>query len=180
MSRTTETINFDMYQGQFPIWDASREVPRDAMVLIGAPDTDDCGDPQYVYYNLPMGRVLPISPVNLNRFSFESDLEIPVGQVVAVYILRDGFGIGRVTLAQPTSGKFARMIAVGADLSKPGNILLQNTGFCYLQNGHEYSDLIGQKYYLGEDGVPTTDPVSGQELFTVVDSTTLAINIQVI
>ncbi len=176
MSRTTETINFDMYQGQFPIW-GKQEVPRNAMVLIGAPDTDSCGDPQYDYFNLPLGRILPVTPSRLNTYSVKSDLEIPLGQVRAVYVTRNGFGEAEVSLAKPLSGQYARMIALGKDETLEGHILLQNTGFAYIQSGHEYT--LAQKYYLDEDGTVSTNPDSDQELFTVVDSTTIAVNIQV-
>lgn len=53
-------------------------------------------------------------------------------------------------------------------------LLIQNTGFIYIPNGHQY--IIGQNYYAGENGVPTTE-AGGKKLFKPISTTKLAIKL---
>lgn len=56
-----------------------------------------------------------------------------------------------------------------------GKVLIQTTGFLNIPNGHQY--VVGEQYYLGDNGEPTTDPnVTGQKLFVALDDYTLNVN----
>ena len=57
-----------------------------------------------------------------------------------------------------------------------GNMMVQNSGFIDIPEGHEY--IVGQRYYVGANGVPTTDAASGYSLFVPVSSTRLAVDIR--
>lgn len=116
-----------------------------------------------LFPNANMDNIIALEPNNLG-------LTIPEDQVRAVYISNEG-SVNVMKYADASHE--AVMLAVGklADL-----VLVQNTGFVNIPNGHEY--VIGVTYYLGENGTPVTDPsVTGQKLFIPVSNTRLAVNI---
>lgn len=56
-----------------------------------------------------------------------------------------------------------------------GKMLVQTTGFLTIPAGHQY--IVGETYYLGDNGQPVTDSsITGQKLFTVLSDTVLNIN----
>lgn len=130
------------------------------------------GNVKETFVRVPSGRLFPNDSMD-NIIAIEPNndtLTIPENQVLAVRVANEGsMNIVRVAdAAHP-----AVMLAVGklADL-----VLVQNSGFVSLPNGHEY--VIGVQYYLGENGQPVTDAsISGQKLFVPVSETRLAVNI---
>lgn len=99
-----------------------------------------------------------------------TSLEVPKGQVRAVYIANE---VNSNVMRYADASHPAVMLALGpwTDL-----MLVQNSGFVNMNDQHEY--IIGAQYYLGENGVPTTDSsITGQKLFVPVSSTKLAVNL---
>lgn len=95
-------------------------------------------------------------------------IEVPKGQVRGVYIANE---VNTHVMRYADASHPAVMLALGpwTDL-----MLVQNSGFVNMTEPHEY--VVGATYYLGENGVPTTDAsITGQKLFVPVSSTKLAI-----
>ena len=58
-----------------------------------------------------------------------------------------------------------------------GKMLVQTTGFLTIPAGHQY--IVGQDYYLGENGEPVTDSsITGQRLFTPLNEYILNVNME--
>lgn len=94
-------------------------------------------------------------------------IEIPENQVLAGKIVNNG----SYNTVELSSGATDFLI-----IRKLGDLLvIQNTGFVYFPEGHLY--IVGQQYYAGENGVPTTSPESGVKLFKAISTTKLAINL---
>lgn len=104
-----------------------------------------------------------------NLFSIEAnndEITIPEGEVRAVRIVREA-NANVVRYADATHP--ATMIAIKRD----GEVLhCMASGFITLPN-HEY--IVGQNYYVGADGEPTT--TEGQKLFTVIAGDKLVITL---
>ena len=90
------------------------------------------------------------------------------GQVLAGRIVNNG-SYHTVELANASTD--VDFIIIG---SLGDQLLIQNSGFIYIPNGHSY--IIGQQYYAGENGVPTTAS-GGKKLFRPISTTKLAVNI---
>lgn len=104
---------------------------------------------------------------NVTVIEPNNEIEVPENQVRAGKIAN----YGSYNSVEPASGE-ADFLIIG----KYGqDLLIQNTGFVFIPNGHQY--LVGQQYYSGEDGIPTTNPESGFKLFKPVSQTQLAINL---
>lgn len=54
-------------------------------------------------------------------------------------------------------------------------LVIQTAGFIYYPNGHQF--IVGQDYWLSDNGLPTTDSSSGKKLFKPISSTTLVITL---
>lgn len=94
-------------------------------------------------------------------------IEVPENQVLAGKIMNNG----SYNTVEVTSGATDFIIVRNlGDL-----LIIQNTGFIYFPEGHQY--IVGQQYYTGEDGIPTTSPDSGVKLFKPISTTKLAINL---
>lgn len=105
---------------------------------------------------------------NVTTIEPNNEIEVPENQVLAGRIQNNG-SYNTVELTDETSEP--DFIIVG----KLGEqLLIQNTGFIYLPNGHQY--VIGAQYYSGENGMPTTSSTSGHKLFRPISSTKLAVN----
>lgn len=98
------------------------------------------------------------------------DLTIPERGVVAGYIKGDV----SANIMYPADANHAPQFLM---LGKFGTaqMLVQNTGFVLITEGHDY--IVGQDYWLGEEGEPTTEDTSGVHLFVPVSKTRLAIDI---
>ena len=96
-------------------------------------------------------------------------IEVPEGQVIAGKIVNNG-SYNTVEVAEDS----ADFLIVG----NLGTMLkIQNTGFVYIPNGHQY--VVGQDYWLSATtpGEVVTDSTSGVHLFKPISSTQLAVNI---
>lgn len=104
---------------------------------------------------------------NVTTIEPNNEIEIPENQVRAAKVVNNG-SYNTVELAEGATD----FLAIG----KMGDLLLiQNAGFVYFPNGHQY--IVGQQYYAGEGGVPTTSSASGAKLFKAISTTKLAINL---
>lgn len=96
-------------------------------------------------------------------------ITVPENQVCGVYIENQG-SANVMQYASPTQP--ATMLAVG---TLSDMIMVQNSGFVVIPNGHQY--IVGQDYWVGENGTPVTNQTTGTHLFTAISSTKLAVNI---
>ena len=94
-------------------------------------------------------------------------IEVPENQVLAGKIVNNG-SYNTVELSDGATD-FLIIRNLG-DL-----LVIQNTGFVYFPEGHQY--IVGQQYYAGENGLPTTSNESGVKLFKPISTTKLAINL---
>lgn len=96
-------------------------------------------------------------------------IEVPESQVRAGYIKNE---VGMPTMQYAGASHPARFLMIGKHAD---NLMrVQNTGFVNIPEGHQY--IIDAVYYVGENGVPTTDDsITGQKLFVPVSNTKLAI-----
>lgn len=120
---------------------------------------------------VPGARVMPTGNLaNVTALaSNNEDLNIPEGQVRAGYIdVQPGGNI----IKYADESHRALFLMIGNYTN--GKILIQSTGFLTIPNGHQY--IVGQTYYVGENGQPVTDSASGQKLFTPLSDTLLMVN----
>ena len=104
--------------------------------------------------------------------AFESNntgLTVPNRQVRGVRVVNNG---SANTLQYADTSHKPVMIAVG--VTAGGLVLCQNCGFINIPDGHSYN--VGQQYYQGANGEPTTSSSAGYKLFIPVSSTRLAVN----
>ena len=103
---------------------------------------------------------------NVTTLEPNNSITVPEKQVLAGRIVNNG---NYTTVELTTSTSEPDFIIIGnlGDL-----ILVQTTGFIYFPEGHEY--IVGQTYYSGADGVPTTSDASGHKLFKAISTTKLS------
>lgn len=97
-------------------------------------------------------------------------IEVPENQVRAGYIYNGG---SSYIMRYADSSHNPNFLMLGL-LS--GNMMIQNTGFVNIPEGHSY--IVGTRYYVGANGVPTTSSASGYSLFVPISSTKLAIDMR--
>ena len=118
---------------------------------------------------LPMARVVPNGNLD-NILALETNNEgiiVPDKQVRAVRMTAVG-GTGIMEYAD--ADHEAQFLAIG---EQAGQMLCISTGVLNFPEGHDY--ILAANYYVGEDGLPTTDDASGQLLFTVISRTKILI-----
>lgn len=94
-------------------------------------------------------------------------IEVPENQVLSGKIVNNG----SYNTVEVSNGVTDFLI-----IRNLGDLLvIQNTGFVYFPEGHQY--IVGQQYYAGENGIPTTSSASGVKLFKAISTTKLAINL---
>lgn len=96
-------------------------------------------------------------------------IEVPENQVLGGRIVNNG-SYNTVELANENTDVDFLIIRNLGDM-----LIIQNTGFIYFPDGHQY--IIGQDYYIGENGQPTTSSASGKKLFKPISTTKLAIKL---
>lgn len=105
---------------------------------------------------------------NVTTIEPNNTIEVSENQVLAGKIVNNG-SYNTVELADASDDvDFLIIGKLGEQL------LIQNTGFVYFPNGHQY--IVGQTYYSGENGVPTT-ATGGEKLFKPISTTKLAIKL---
>ena len=120
---------------------------------------------------IPGARVMPTGNLaNVTAIVTNNDsISVPENQVRAGYIdVQPGANIMR--LADASHPAMFLMIKNYTN----GKMLIQTTGFLNIPAGHQY--VVGEQYYVGANGEPTTDSTSGQKLFKALDDFTLNVN----
>lgn len=121
---------------------------------------------------IPGARVMPTANLaNVVALDINNTaLEIPENQVLGGYYdIQPGGNVMR--LADATHPAEFLMLGKYTD----GKMLVQTTGFLTINAGHQY--IMGQQYYLGENGEPVTDStITGQKLFKPLTDTLVNIN----
>lgn len=142
--------------------------------FIGARSVEDpsTGNTIITPVRIPGARVMPTGNL-ANVIALDTNnaaLEVPEGQVLAGYYdVQPGGNVMR--LADNTHPAEFLMLGSYTD----GKMLVQTTGFLTINKGHQY--IVGQQYYLSNDGLPTTDStVTGQKLFKPLNDYTLSVN----
>lgn len=104
---------------------------------------------------------------NVTTIEPNNTITVPENQVLAGKIVNNG----SYNTVEVSSGATDFLI-----IGNLGDLLLiQNAGFVYIPEGHQY--IVGQQYYSGENGLPTTSSASGVKLFKPITTTKLAINL---
>lgn len=144
----------------------------DYFLGIRAVESPSDGNVIYTPVRVPGARVMPTGNLaNVTALTTNNPaLEIPENQVLAGYYdVQPGGNVMR--LANNTHPAMFLMIGNYTN----GKMLVQTTGFLTIPAGHNY--IVGQQYYLGEDGQPVTDQsITGQKLFMPLDEYVLNIN----
>ena len=159
------------YIGDLPL--DNMETMADYFLMERDIEDQETGDIVRSIVRTQSGKVVPngnydnVAAIQANNTA----IEIPEGQVRAVYIANEG----SANVMQYTDATHAPvMLAIGTltDL-----VLVQNCGFVNIPGGHQY--IIGQKSYDSADGTgePTTEATSGRELFTPISATKLAVKL---
>lgn len=130
------------------------------------------GTPRYSLVRVPALKLFPQGNMD-NVIGVESNntaIDVPENQVRAGYMQNTG----NTTVMQFADTNHPAVFLI---LGKVADMtLIQNSGFVNIPEGHEY--IIGQTYYLADDGTPTTDSsITGQKLFTPITRTTLAVQL---
>lgn len=115
---------------------------------------------------MPNGNYDNIITVDINN----SAINVPENQVRAGYTRNAG---SAYVLQYADLSHDPEFLMLG---TLAGQMMIQNTGFVDIPNGHSY--VVGQQYYVGANGVPTTDSASGYALFVPISSTRLAVDIK--
>lgn len=144
----------------------------DYFLGIRAVESPSDGNVIYTPVRVPGARVMPTGNLaNVTALTTNNtSLEVPKNQVLAGYYdVQPGGNVMR--LANSTHPAMFLMIGNYTN----GKMLVQTTGFLTIPAGHNY--IVGQQYYLGEDGQPVTDQsITGQKLFMPLDEYMLNIN----
>ena len=162
-----------------PVW-GKTVLPDEGYLLMAAKQVDQqCGRALPFLYHLPIGMVTPGGTFQTNTYSLPGNgftQEWEANQVRAGYTYNNT--PNDIRLADAAESK-AQYLLLGKDDTIAGNYIIQGTGFYTFVGGHSY--VPGYTYYLGNNGLPTTDSsfIEGarQHLFEVVDTSTILINI---
>ena len=162
-----------------PTWEES-SLPAEGYLLMAAVQKDQqCGKNMPYLYHLPLGKVTPGSSFQANTYYLNGngfDENWPVNQVRAGYTYNNTPNDIRFA---SISGKPAQYVLLKRDDNNQTDYAIQGSGFYTFPSTHSY--YVGYSYYLGQNGVPTTDSsfVGGkrQHLFEVIDQRTILVNI---
>lgn len=124
-----------------------------------------------VFTRFPGNRLMPNGTLN-NIFSLPTNnrsLTVPENQVLPAYVANEG-SQDTVMPADGSHKALFLVIAVQGDYAA-----CQNAGVISILAGHNY--IIGQQYYLDENGGVSTSTKSGQKLFIPISKTKLLLNI---
>ena len=115
---------------------------------------------------MPTGNLANVTALTTNNTA----LEVPANQVMAGYIDPQ---VGGNIMRYAGPGAPAMFLMIGEYTN--GKMLIQSTGFLTITAGHSY--IVGEEYYLGENGEVTTDStITGQKLFMPLSDTVLMVN----
>lgn len=162
-----------------PVW-GKTTLPDEGYLLMAAKLIDQqCGRSLPFLYHLPINKITPGATFQPNTYSLPGkgfNESWPVNQVRAAYVYNNT--PNDIRLAS-ISGTRAQFLLLEKDKTVAGNYIIQGSGFYTFVGGHNY--VPGYTYYLGEDGLPTTDSsfTGGvrQHLFEAIDSSTILINV---
>lgn len=167
---------------QIPVWGESK-VPADSyLIMMTNVYVEQYGCKIPAAYRLPISRLTPGSTLQSNTYSLAGNgfnQEIPVNKVVPAYVYSTSPNDIRVANSSDKT-TLAQFLILTKDTDVTGNYIVQSSGSYTFTNGHEY--IVGKDYYLGADGFPTTErpDTNAQKLFSVLDSTTIMIDIQLL
>lgn len=184
--QTAETTEVRSWTS-LPLLDVSK-VPSD-LDLIGGSNS------AYQSWRIPADYFLPGGALNNTQYkTYGVGLEIPNKQVLPVRSTYDTLGIGTVVEpALAVDGQTATDIVISyvppeTESDANGNVLkgtatIMKSGYYTFPRPHMYE--IGKTYYLSQSiagQVISVKPTAGiaQPLFSVVDETTISINVQLI
>ena len=161
-NKPIETI----YAGDVPI-DTLNALP-DYIWTERAVANENTGKIKYTPVRVPASRLFGGGNFdNVTTIEPNNTITVPENQVRAARIVNNG---SYNTVELTNASNEPDFLAIG---NLGGDLLIQNTGFVYFPNGHQY--IVGQTYYSGANGVPTTNTSSGHKLFKPISTTKLAI-----
>ena len=121
---------------------------------------------------VPTGKLFPHANMD-NVIALEMNntaMVVPDNQVRAVYVRN----AGSAYILDYADADHAPVLLALGNLNE-SLMLCQNTGIVNIPEGHSY--IVGQQYYVGEEGEPVTDSTSGYKLFIPINATQLAVNL---
>lgn len=181
-TQCTELINSD----DLPIY-SKPTLPDTAWVVLLAEEPNyDFGGVLSAAYRLDLDRLVPNGTKQSLTYSLTAtgtngaDISIPTGVVVPAYV--EQFAPFQTKRAQATGAPTkAQFLIISLDQNVDDNYIIQSAGFYTFAATHSYD--VGKIYYLSDSapgGVTSVPPVGiVQPLFTVVDSTTIKIHVEV-
>ena len=167
---------------QLPIYEKQR-LPEEAyLIMLGKTWVEAYGCDILAGYRLPISRLTPGGSFQPNVYSLAGNgfnQEIPVNKVVPAYVYSTSPNDIRVASSNDKT-TLAQFLIVAKDSNISGNYNVQSNGVYTFINGHDY--IVGKTYYLGKDGYPTTErpDTNAQQLFTVLDNTSIMIDLQLL
>ena len=143
------------------------EVPDDLDLICGSNE-------KFQSWRIPASYFLG-GALNATKYTATGTIEIPFGQVKPVFFANDAQHVHAARANSPSN--VATDIAIVSD---EDNVTVMNNGYYTFSRPHMYE--VGKTYYLSqttEGEVVSVRPAAGiiQPLFTVVDQTTIAINV---
>lgn len=168
MNCDKEPINLFPYEN-LPV-DALEALPEE---FIGVDIKNDpiTGNKIYTPTRVKTSRLLP-NATWANKLSLNpnnTELDVPDRQVLAGKVVSYSTTISIEKTA--TASDRVDFLLLGK--TEDGRIVVQNTGFIVMPDGHDY--IIGAQYFSGANGAPTTSGT--HKLFVPISSTVLAVNI---
>lgn len=160
-----------MFPVDFPDYELKTD-SRKAYIVVVRPEFDKDGCESWTTERISLAQLNSGEKGNMTTIDkVNTNYPVPTDGVLAGYIDRQG-----VPRLAERGGKKATFLFIGTDYIDNQDYLIASQGITQLPNNkHNYA--LGKTYYLGENGVPTTDDC-GQELFSVLDHGKIIISLK--
>lgn len=167
---------------QLPTFDKAKLPAETYALILASTYVEAYGCNILAPYRLSINRLTSNGTLQPNVYSLAGNgfnQTIDINKVAPGYVYSTSPNDIRVASANDKT-TLAQFIILSKDSNISGNYYVQSSGAYTFTNGHEY--VIGKDYYLGADGYPTTErpDTNAQKLFTVLDSTTIMIDLQLL
>lgn len=151
-----------MFPQDFPEYTGSTQDPNSFLVLV-EPTFDEAGVESYVTKKISLAKLNSTERGNLTSIDkMGTEYPVPTDGALAAYMTKTG-----VPELADKDGHEAQFLLVGTDSFDAQSYLIATPGVVQMPApGHRY--IVGKTYYLGPDGVPTTE-ITKQKLFTALD-----------
>ena len=151
-----------MYPADIPEYNGSMSA-NNAYLLVLEPEYDSTGCENWTTRKLSMSDMTMADKNNVATLDkVGTNFAVPTGGVVGAYVNHNG-----VPELASKDGHEAQFLIIGTNFIDNQSYMIATAGVVRLPDDrHEY--LVGRTYYLGSNGVPTTEQTK-QKLFNVLD-----------